>query len=78
MKIASFFRPVIVFPSKWLSSREHVGVVIKKEYCLEINEIQLSRKIHEAKEIQTKISNERKWFERFESLRIYLEFHRLP
>ena len=47
-----------------LSSGEHVGVVFNKEYCFDINEIQLSKKTHEAREIQTRISNERKWFEK--------------
>ena len=43
-----------------LSSGEHVGVLVNKEYYFDNNEIQLSKKIHEAKEIQTRISNERK------------------
>ena len=53
-----------------LSSVEHVRVVVKKEYCFDINEIQLFKKIHETKEIQTRISNERKWFEKTRICRI--------
>ena len=53
-----------------LSSVEHVRVVVKKEHCFDINEIQLSKKIHETKEIQTRISNERKWFEKTRICRI--------
>ena len=71
MKMASFSPPAIVFISKWLFfSGERVGVVVNKDYCFDINEIQLSKKIHEAKKIQTRISNERKWFERTRICRI--------
>ena len=44
MKIASFFPPVSVFASKWqmaFSSGEHVRVVFDKEYCIDVDEIQL-------------------------------------
>ena len=78
MKMTSFFPQVIVFESRSLSSGEHVGVVVNKEYCFGINEIQLSKKIHETKEIQTKISNERKWFERTRIRRIPLNLSRVP
>ena len=47
-----------------LSSGEHVGVIVNKEYCFDINEIQHSKKIHEAKFV--------------EFLRIYPDFCRLP
>ena len=45
-----------------LSSGEDVGVVVNKEYCFDINAIQLSKKIHKTKNIQRRISNERKSF----------------
>ena len=62
-----------------LFSGERVGVVVNKDYCFDINEIQLSKKIHEAKKIQTRISNERKWFERTRICRIPLNLsRRLP
>ena len=46
-----------------LSSGEHVGVVVDKQCCFDINEIQLFKKIHETQKIQRRTSNERKWFE---------------
>ena len=61
-----------------LSSRKHVGVVVNKDYCFDTNEIQLSKKIHEAKEIQRRISNERKWFERRRICRIPSNLSQVP
>ena len=61
-----------------LSSGEHAGVVVDKQYCFDINEIQLFKKIHENKKIQRRISNERKWFEGTRICRILSHLFQVP